>query len=87
MSDDIHNRCASIFREVSGLTHSAKWSTMPDSELLVQPMDAFDIDSLTMTEFVMRAEDEFGVLLDEEAVNGCRTLAEFSGLVAAARHG
>ena len=86
MSEDIRKRCVAIFRDVSGIGHSGRLHSASDDQLLSEPISSLDVDSLTMIEFIMKVEDDFDVLLDEQAVNGCRNITELVDLVAASRH-
>ena len=85
MTDETARICVEIFRETTGLHHSARGDAMSREDVMSAPIDSFDIDSLDTMEFVMAVEDRFGVLLNEEAVNNCRTLADFAKLVAETR--
>ena len=84
-TDAVAKDCAAIFRDLSGLSHAPAVSRMSDGELLAQPMESFEIDSLTVMEFVMAVEDRFGVELNELAVTRCRTIGDLAGLVRQAR--
>jgi acyl carrier protein len=77
MTDSVEQGCVQIFREVTGL------ETHDDSRLLAEPLDALDLDSLTLLEFVMHIEDTYNVELNEESVRRCRNLGELITLVAA----
>ena len=85
MIDETALACVEIFRKTAGLDRSPRGSAMSNEDVASAPIDSFDIDSLDTMEFVMAVEDRFGVLLNEEAVNGCKTLADFAKLVAEAR--
>lgn len=85
MIDETALVCVEIFRETAGLDRSPRASAMSNEDVVSAPIDSFDIDSLDTMEFVMAVEDRFGVQLNEEAVNGCKTLADFARLVAEAR--
>lgn len=85
MSDETARICVEIFREVTGLDVSAAGAALSDEEILVRPIDSFDIDSLETMEFVMGVEDRFNIMLNEEAVNRCSNIAELVELVVAAR--
>lgn len=85
MSDETARICVEIFREMTGMDHSARDRAMSHEAIMSAPLDSFDIDSLETMEFVMAVEDRFDVLLNEEAVNNCKTLADFARLVVEAR--
>lgn len=85
MSDETARICVEIFRETTGLNVSAAGGRLSDEEILARPIDSFDIDSLETMEFIMGVEDRFDILLNEEAVNRCSSLAELVALVVAAR--
>ena len=48
-------------------------------------MESFDVDSLTLLDFVMRVESAYDVELDEAEVNSCQTVRELAALVTAAK--
>jgi acyl carrier protein len=77
MPDSIDQGCAQIFRGVIGL---ADWD---DARLLAEPLEAINVDSLTLLEFVMNVEVAYGVELDEAVVSRCRTIGEVAAIVAA----
>jgi acyl carrier protein len=77
--------CARIFRDVVGIAHSVSVTSWGDSRLLAEPLEAIDVDSLTLLDFVMRVESAYDVELDEAEVNSCRTLGELAALVTAAK--
>ena len=81
----IRGNCARIFREMVGLAHTVPVSTWDDARLLVEPMEALDVDSLTLLEFIMQVESDHDVELDEAAVNACRNIAELAALVTTAK--
>jgi Phosphopantetheine attachment site len=81
----IQKNCARIFREMVGLAHTVPVSSWEDARLLVEPMEALDVDSLTLLEFIMEIESDYDVELDEAAVNACRNLSELAALVTAAK--
>jgi acyl carrier protein len=56
-----------------------------DAKLLAEPLEALDVDSLTLLDFVMRVESAYDVELDEAEVNSCRTVGELAALVTAAQ--
>jgi acyl carrier protein len=60
-------------------------ATWDDARLLAEPLEAIDVDSLTLLDFVMQVEDAYGVEFDEAAVNRCRTIGEIAAIVAAAK--
>ncbi len=81
MTDETARICVEIFRGTTGLDVSSKGVELSDENILTRPIDSFEIDSLETMEFVMAVEDRFGILLNEESVNGCKTLADFVKLV------
>jgi acyl carrier protein len=83
MPDSIEQGCLRIFRELMGLAHTIHVENWDDARLLAEPLDAIDVDSLTLLEFVMQIEDAYGVDLDEAAVDSCDTISELSAIVAA----
>lgn len=84
MIDDTALECVRIFREMTGLDNTPRGKAMSDDDVLSARIDSFDIDSLDTMEFVMAVEDRFDVQLNEEAVNRCVTLADFTALVSRA---
>jgi acyl carrier protein len=85
MHDPVEQHCARIFRDVVGLAHPTPVSTWDDARLLAEPLEAMEVDSLTLLDFVMQVESSYDVELDEADVNACRTIGELAGLVAVAR--
>lgn len=75
--------CAGIFRETFG----GRYYNWSDERLLREPLDALDLDSLTLLEFVMAIEEAYSVELDEDEVNRCEAIGDLVKLVAAARNG
>ena len=49
-----------------------------------EPLEAFQVDSLTLLEFVMAVEEEFNVEIDEDEVNACTNVGDLVRLVTAA---
>ncbi len=84
MTDETSRVCIEIFRDMMGLDTAGEARLSAD-EILIRPIASFDIDSLDTMEFVMAIEDRFDVLLNEAAVNECRTLDDFVTLVTDAR--
>jgi hypothetical protein len=41
---------------------------------MVEPLETFDADSLTLLEFIMEVESAYDVELNEADVNACRTI-------------
>ena len=76
-----------IFRHVADLKYSQTHFTWSDERLLQEPLEALQVDSLTLLEFVMAVEEAFNVELDEDAVNACANVGDLVRLVAAARNG
>ena len=85
MIDETERGCIEVFREITGLNDSRRGSVISDAQILSDPIDSFEIDSLETMEFVMGVEERFDVQLDEQAVNRCATIAELAALVTAAR--
>ena len=85
MPDSIEQTCTRIFRELVGLAHSVPLQNWDDARLLAESIEAIDVDSLTLLDFVMQIEDAYDIELDEAAVNSCRTIGEVTALVAAER--
>jgi acyl carrier protein len=85
MTDETARICVEIFRETTGMDHSARDRAISYEAIMSAPLDSFDIDSLETMEFVMAVEDRFDILLNEEAVNNCKTLADFARLVSETR--
>jgi acyl carrier protein len=86
-ADSIPAICARIFRQVADLKYSEAHFTWSDERLLQEPLDALDVDSLTLLEYVMAVEEAFAVELDEDAVNACENVGDLVKLVVAARDG
>ena len=78
--------CARIFRDVTGLKNSKTHFGWSDEQLLKEPLEALDVDSLTLLEFVTAVEEAYNVELDEDNVNGCENVGDLARLVAAARN-
>ena len=85
MTDETARGCIEVFREITGLNDSRRGSVISDAQILSDPINSFEIDSLETMEFIMGVEERFDVQLDEEAVNRCSNVAELAALVAAAR--
>ncbi len=81
MVEETARGCIQIFRKVTGLETSHQGVGISDAEILSNPIDSFEIDSLETMEFIMGVEDHFKVELDEEAVNRCSNVAELVALV------
>ena len=85
MTDEIERGCIEVFKQTTGMKHTASGDAMADAEILAKPIGDFDIDSLETMEFIMGVAERFGVQLDEEAVNRCATISELAALVTASR--
>lgn len=83
-TSDVAKTCVAIFREIAGLTDSARGHAMTDAQILSDPIESFEIDSLTTMEYVMTIEGKFDIMLDEKAVNRCRTIGDFAALASSA---
>lgn len=81
MSDETAHVCVGIFRAAIDLTFSQKGAGISDAEILSNPIETFELDSLETMEFIMNIEDRFNVELDEEAVNSCKSLSDLVQLV------
>lgn len=81
MTSPIEIRCAKIFRKAAGLENNPAHADRDDQQVAGASFDEFGIDSLTAMEFVMEVETEFGVELDEDAVNACKSVREVAALV------
>jgi acyl carrier protein len=79
--------CARIFREIAGLDNSPEHFGWSDDRLLQAPLEALEIDSLTLLEFVMAVEEAYAVELDEDEVNRCANVGDLVQLVTAAQNG
>ena len=79
--------CARIFRDVAGLNNSSEHYGWSDERLLKEPLEALEVDSLTLLEFVMDVETAYDVELDEDDVNRCSNVGDLVQLVLAARNG
>jgi acyl carrier protein len=69
------------------LDNSSEHFVWSDERLLNEPMETFDLESLTLLAFVLEIESAFGVELDEEDVNRCKRIGDLVALIAAARNG
>jgi acyl carrier protein len=85
MLDPIEENCARIFRGMLGTSHPINDAGWDDQRLLAEPLEAIEVDSLNVLDFVMQVEDTYGVELDEAAVNRCRTIGDVAAMVAAAK--
>jgi acyl carrier protein len=85
MIDETARDCIAIFRDITGLNHTRSGSSVSDEQILNDPIDSFDVDSLTTMEYIMMLEDRFNLELDEQAVNRCSNIAELAALVSAGR--
>ena len=79
--------CARIFRDVAGLNNSSEHHGWSDERLLKEPLEALEVDSLTLLEFVMAVETAYDVELDEGDVNRCGNVSDLVQLVLAAQNG
>lgn len=79
--------CARIFRDVAGLDNSSEHCGWSDERLLKEPLEALEVDSLTLLEFVMAVETAYDVELDESDVNCCTNVGDLVRLVSVARNG
>ena len=79
--------CVRVFREIAGLNDSQMHYDWSNERLLREPLEALDVDSLTLLEFVMAVEEAFAIELDEDDVNRCENVGDLVQLVNAARNG
>lgn len=79
--------CARIFRDVTGLNNSSEHCGWSDERLLKEPLEALEVDSLTLLQVVMEVETAYDVELDEGDVNRCSNVGDLVQLVLAARNG
>lgn len=77
----IRAECAAIFRELPVLGDEAEGNPLSDHDLLIRPFESFELDSLSVMQYIMAIEDRFDVALDEVAVKQCQTIAELAELV------
>ena len=68
-NDEIQNGLAEILNEVAGVDAAA---VSPDKTFL----DDLDVDSLSMVEVVVAAEEKFGVRIPDDDVKGLRTVGD-----------
>jgi acyl carrier protein len=79
--------CTKIFRDIAGLNETSQYYDWSDERLLREPLETFNLDSLTLLEYVMSVEEAYNVELDEDDVNRCQAVGDLAKLVAAARNG
>jgi acyl carrier protein len=79
--------CARIFRDIAGLHNSREHCDWSDERLLEESLETFEVDSLSVLEFVMAVETAYDVELDEDDVNRCANVGDLVQLVIAARNG
>jgi acyl carrier protein len=84
MSSPIEILCVGIFRKVVGLDNVPAHADLDDRQVATSSFDAFAIDSLAAMEFIMEIEAEFGIELDEDAVNRCSSVRQVAALVSSA---
>ena len=78
--------CTRIFRDVVGLKNSSEHFDWSDERLLEEPLEALNVDSLTLLEFVMAVETAYNIELDEADVNRCSNVGDLVQLVVTARN-
>ena len=76
MSDDILAGLAAIVNEVAGVPVE---DVQPDKSFV----DDLDIDSLSMVEVVMAAEDKWGVKIPDSEVKNLKTVGDAVSFIAA----
>jgi acyl carrier protein len=76
MSQEILEGLATIVNEVAGVPVE---DVQPDKSFV----DDLDIDSLSMVEVVMAAEDKWGVQLPDSEVKNLKTVGDAVGFIAA----
>lgn len=79
--EKIGAECAAIFRKLTAIGHTAEGHALSDHDLLTRPFESFEVDSLSVMEYIMAIEDRFDVVLDEVAVQQCQTIAQLAELV------
>jgi acyl carrier protein len=85
-AESIAAGCARIFRDVACLDNSSEHYGWSDYQVLQEPLEELEIDSLTLLEFVMAVEEAYAVELDEDDVNLCKNVNDLVQLVTAARN-
>lgn len=78
MSDETRSRALGIVRRTLQ-ENAAEFSD--DVALLAAVIDELDIDSLGKLEMVMELEKEFGLLLNEAEIAGCRSVGDLVSIV------
>ena len=68
-NDEIQNGLAEILNEVAGVDTTA---VSPEKTFL----DDLDVDSLSMVEVVVAAEEKFGVRIPDDDVKGLKTVGD-----------
>jgi acyl carrier protein len=86
-AESVPATCVRIFRQVADLKYTEAHFNWTDERLSQEPLEALDVDSLTLLEYVMAVEEAFNIELDEDAVNACENLGDLVKLVMAARNG
>jgi acyl carrier protein len=76
MSEDILTGLAAIVNEVAGVPVA---DVQPDKSFV----DDLDIDSLSMVEVVMAAEDKWGVKIPDSEVKNLKTVGDAVAFIAA----
>ena len=79
--------CTRIFRDIADLTNSKTHFAWSDERLLQEPLEALEVDSLTLLEYVMAVEEAFNIELDEDEVNACENVKDLVQLVERALNG
>jgi acyl carrier protein len=85
--ESIPATCVRIFRQVADIKNTEMYFNWSDERLMQEPLDALDVDSLTLLEYVMAVEEAFNIELDEDEVNTCENVGDLVRLVTAARNG
>ena len=86
-AESIPATCVRIFRQVADIKNTEAYFNWSDERLMREPLDALDVDSLTLLEYVMAVEEAFDIELDEDEVNTCENVGDLVRLVMAARNG
>jgi acyl carrier protein len=66
---------------VDEIRKQAVGNELESEALLATPLEALDIDSLSMLEVVMNIEERYDIRIDESALDECSTLKEVAALV------
>ncbi len=73
-TSDIQSELATIVEEVAGVPAS---TVQPDKEFVAD----LDVDSLSMVEIVVAAEEKFGVRIPDDQVKNLKTVGDAVGYI------